>query len=88
MAAHRVTAAGQLVFGAIPAYGLPAGTAGAAALPLFLLAWANVITGIPVCRAAYRTLMLPSCRLSARCRWTCGSASAWPSNAPTRSPPA
>jgi hypothetical protein len=54
-----LTAAGQLVFGAIPAYGIAAGTANAAALPLFLLAWANVIAGIPVCRAAYRALMLP-----------------------------
>ncbi|MCG8916704.1 hypothetical protein L6E12_12970 [Actinokineospora sp. PR83] len=48
--------AGQLVLGAIPAYGVAGGVA---ALPFFLVAWAALPTAFLVGRSAYRTMMLP-----------------------------
>lgn len=48
--------AGQLILGAIPAYGL---SASSATLPLFLLAWVSLFAGLPLATSAYRTLTLP-----------------------------
>lgn len=55
-----LTAAGQLLLGGIPAYGMAA-AAGASgpALPLFLLAWGSLIAALPVARSAYSRLMTP-----------------------------
>ncbi|PWW61843.1 hypothetical protein [Actinokineospora spheciospongiae] len=49
-------AAGSLVLGAFPAYGVAGGVA---ALPFFLVAWVALPTGFLLGRGAYRALMLP-----------------------------
>lgn len=54
-----LTAAGQLLLGAVPAYGMAAATASGPALPLFLLAWASLIAAIPLARGAYVRLLTP-----------------------------
>ncbi|OLF07542.1 hypothetical protein BLA60_26845 [Actinophytocola xinjiangensis] len=54
-----LTAAGQLLLGAIPAYGVAAATAAGPALPLFLIAWIGLIASIPLARGALKALMSP-----------------------------